>query len=295
MVEEILLGDNPFIGVSHLAQEKGREEAREARLERKIEVLKKALEGGATGFTFSTHIANLELLKHLTEYYPDVIEKLNYYVLVPYAASYVRRSNVVGAPSLAKEFIKNSLRTPRLAIDTLSGILTLNPEKLFKVFIMHELLPYLKIMPREKIRSILLHEILTETIVAYNLAKLVKYLAKAIEKELDVGLGLESRNIEKLVEFVDYNNLVLAYVMTPLNPMNYQVAIFKRSVDELIDSLSRRSRIIAINIMASGTISLDEAIDYLKKFKSKIYAVTSATTKPERAYNNFRKLIQLLD
>ena len=123
----------------------------------------------------------------------------------------------------------------------------------------------------------------------------MKYLAKAMEKEIDIELGLESRNLEKLVEFMNYNNLSIAYVMTPLNPLNYQVAVFKRSVDELIDSLSMESKIIAINIMASGAIGLDEAIKYLENFKSKIYAVTSATTKPERAYNNFRKLMQLLD
>jgi len=53
MVKELLLGDNPFIGVSHLAQERARQELREATLENKVKVVKAAIEGGATGFTFS--------------------------------------------------------------------------------------------------------------------------------------------------------------------------------------------------------------------------------------------------
>jgi len=289
MVKEFLLGDNPFIGISHLAQVKARAEKKEATLQNKVNVIKAAIEGGATGFTFSTHPANLELFECISNNYSKILNKLNYYILVPYVASYVRRSNILGTPSLAKWFIRNALTTQSLSIDTLLAVITINPNKLFKAFIMNELMSYFKILPIERVKSILLHEILTDLIIAYNIINPIKYLAKLLKKEFDIELGLESRNIERLNDFLTQNRLDIVYVMTPLNPLNYQVATINKSIDELVDLLSEKSEIIAINIMASGAVSLDEAIKYLKKFRDKIYAVTSATTRPERAYKNFQQ------
>ena len=97
MVKEILLGDNPFLGVSHLAQEKARAERSEASdLKAKAGVLIAGLEGGVTGYTFSTHQVNLEFLEYMSKHYPEALAKLNYYILIPYAQGYVRRANVYG-------------------------------------------------------------------------------------------------------------------------------------------------------------------------------------------------------
>ena len=55
--------------------------------------------------------------------------------------------------------------------------------------------------------------------------------------------------------------------------------------------LGARSKIIAMNTLASGALPFREAIDYLLRFKSSLHAIVSATTKPERASQNFRILV----
>ena len=286
MVREILLGDNPFLGVSHLAHEKARSEQSEATdLEAKVGVLKAGLEGGITGYTFSTHRVNLELLEYMSRRYPDLVARLNYYILIPYAQGYVRRANVYGTVGLAKTVIRDIVF--KHPVYSLSSVITLNVDRLASLFIGLEAESYLKILPRDRVKAILLHEVLTELIIAYNLTKLLRELKKFVEKKLGVGFGLETRNIGRLNKYLEENNIQIEYVMTPMNPLGYQMAPSKKEAEEAIRKLGGRgTKIIAINILASGAVTVGEACEYLESFKDKLYAVAYGTAKPERAREN---------
>jgi len=286
VVKEILLGDNPFLGVSHLAQEKARAERSETPdLEAKAKVLIAGLEGGVTGYTFSTHQVNLELLEYTSKHYPEALAKLNYYILIPYAQGYVRRANVYGTVGLAKSVLRDiMLKHP---VDFTTSILTININRLASLFIGMEARPYLKILPRERVKAILLHEVLTELIVAYDLAELLRELKRYVERKLKAGFGLETRNIGQLKKYLEERGIHVEYVMTPLNPLGYQMAPSKEEAEEAIRELGkRRVKIIAINILASGAITLEEACKYLESFEDKIYAVAYGTSKPQRAREN---------
>jgi hypothetical protein len=286
MVKEILLGDNPFIGVSHLAHEKARIEQSEAsNLEAKASVLKAGLEGGVTGYTFTTHQTNLELLKYMSRHYPEVISKLNHYILTPYAQGYVRKANIYGTVNLAKTIARDiAFKHP---LDTITSTLTFNFNKLASLFISMEINPYLKTLPIEKVKAILLHEVLTELIMAYNLTDLLLELKKYIEKKLEIDFGLETRNIGQLKKYLEENNIQVEYIMTPMNPLGYQMAPSKEEAEKAIQELGEQGvKIIAINILASGAVTIEEVCEYLETFKDKVYAVAYGTTKPQRAREN---------
>ena len=286
MVKEILLGDNPFLGVSHLAQEKARMELTEiSPLEAKVEVVKAALEGGATGFTFSTHQPNLELLNYVGKYYPEILEKLNYYILTPYAQGYVRGANVSGTAKLVKTVVRNvALRNP---VGFISSVVTANFSKVASLLIATEVDPYLRVLPRGRVGAILLHEVLTELVVAYNLVELLEELRRYVERRLGVGFGLETRNVGQLAEFLDVSGVRVEYVMTPINPLGYQMAPSKYEAEESVRKLADRGvKVIAVNILASGAVPLEQACRYLESYKGSIYAVAYGTAKPYRARGN---------
>jgi hypothetical protein len=286
MVMEILLGDNPFLGVNHMAHEKARIEQREIKnLEAKAEVIKAALEGGATGFTFSAHRSNLELLEYMDKEQPEILRRLNYYILVPYAQGYVRRANVFGTVGLIKAVIRDVfLKHPA---EFITSSATFNINGLAGLFIGMEIDPYLKILPRKRIKAILLHEVLTELIIAYELSGLLRELKKYAENKIGVGFGLETRNIGQLKRFIVKNNTQIEYIMTPMNPLGYQMAPSKNEAEEAIQELGGNgSRIIAMNILASGAVTLEETSKYIGKYKDKVYAVAYGTAKPNRAREN---------
>ena len=284
MVSELLLGDNPFIGVSHLAQEKAREERKYSLVENKARVVEAAAEGGATGFTFTAHPANLELLTYLRTHNEALVNSMNYYILVPHAQSYVARANIEGTPRL----IGSTLRSAPI-VDLLATALSLKPERAAQLLIRKEIAPYLEILPREKVKAVLLHEVLTEVVIAFSLTKVIEHLNRWTEG-LGVGFGLETRNFSYLCDCMRKSNLYPAYVMTPVNSLGYQMAATKQAVEANMTSLPADTKLIAINILASGAVGLDEAIEYIRKYRDATYAVTSASTKPTRIRENFLKL-----
>jgi hypothetical protein len=83
--------------------------------------------------------------------------------------------------------------------------------------------------------------------------------------------------------------------MMPMNPLGYQMAPSKKDAEKSIEYLaSRGAKIIAINILASGAIPPEYSCEYLKKFKSKVYAVAYGTSKPPRAKGNALLLTKCL-
>jgi hypothetical protein len=288
MVEELLLGDNPFIGVSHLSYEKAREELSEATLENKVKVIEAAVNSGATGFTFSTHDSNLKLLRHLRDNCPDLACKLNYYVLVPYVAKYVREAAFSGTQQLIKRVFINNVSLRNL-------IFALYPEPInfIKLFLETELREYLDVLPRNRVKAILLHEGLTELIIAFNLRHVVRTLTKHFHKK-DLNFGLETRNVKCLMCFLKEGQIMIKYLMTPLNPLGYQMTPSRIEAEESIIGLSRDGvKVIAINTLASGVVNIDEAVNYLSYFKEHIFAIAVGTSKSQRATEIFTRLSRL--
>jgi len=284
MVEEVLLGDNPFIGVSHLAHSKAREDSKLG-VETFAGVVIEAYRSGATGFTFSTHPTDLEILRVVRERAPEVLESLSYYPLVPYGMAYVRRSNLTGLPGLGLEILKSSLRRlGRLGWILKAGV-RLDPSVVLALMLEHDLKPFLDVIPRGRTRAVFIHEVLTEVLIAHDALHVFREFTGFFKEALGVPVGIETRNICKLLHFAERYDIEVPYVMTPLNKLGYQMAPSRTEAEKCIEELSTNSRIIAINILASGALSLREALEYLGKFR--LYGIAVGTSKPWRAREVF--------
>ncbi len=290
MIREFLLGDNPFIGVSHLAREKAREETRENLVENKIRVIEAAVNGGATGFTFSSHQSNLELLTELSVSRADLLNALNYYILFPCPQSYVRKTNIKGTPAFLTSTLSKMVHKPQAILSTL---ISLKLEKLAGPFAEMELAPYLEILPKERIKAILLHEIVTELTMAFDLGDSLIFLANYVKDKIGVGFGLETRNLGHLDRWMSVTSYYPEYLMAPINPIGYQMAPSKETTERSMEKLGDKAKIVAINVMASGAVSLGEAISYLARFEESLYAVTSASVNPYRIRQNFCHLSRM--
>jgi len=123
--------------------------------------------------------------------------------------------------------------------------------------------------------------------MAYNPVELLRELKRYIEKKLGIGFGLETRNIGQLKKYLEEIGIHVEYVMTLMNSLCYQMAPSKEEAEEAIRELGKQGiKIIAINILASEAITLEEVCKYLESFKDKMYAVAYGTSKPHRAREN---------
>jgi hypothetical protein len=179
-------------------------------------------------------------------------------------------------------------------LHTLNSLVSLKLDRLAGLFIESELLSYLKVLPRRNIKAVLLHEVLTELLMAFRLTNSIEPLEGYVSRRLRLDFGLETRNLSYLYDFFSKTEYCPKYIMTPINSIGYQMAESREAAIEALDRIYRKSNIIAINILASGALSLEQSIDYLKKFKDQIYAVTTASSKPGRMYENCRKLTTAL-
>src|SRR3990170_7161557 len=97
----LLVGDNPFHGISHLSQERAR--SRTGNTDsgaEKADIVLEAIKSGADGFMFSVSEVTLSILRSIRE--QNAVEQVELYPIVPYAYEYVRIAAQTGTPGLAK-------------------------------------------------------------------------------------------------------------------------------------------------------------------------------------------------
>ena len=96
----LLVGDNPFHGISHLSQERARVRGGEiAHSEYAANLVVTSLENGACGFMFSVSETSLSTLRVIREKIGNRCSVL--YAIVPYAYDYVRLATHLGTVGLA--------------------------------------------------------------------------------------------------------------------------------------------------------------------------------------------------
>ena len=157
----LLVGDNPFHGISHLSQQSVKNRGTEiTRAKHASDIVKTSIENGANGFMFSVSETTLSILKMLPE--KETKERLNLYALVPYAYEYVRlATHEGGLPGLAKRFAKEVLQSGNFKTVGfgLKGVLTSDPMDLMKAYLSYEIIR-IKASAKNRgvLRSVLLHE-----------------------------------------------------------------------------------------------------------------------------------------
>ena len=101
---ELLLGDNPFFGIDNLSQERARKKIKKSNeLENIVEIMDFVENLGVKGFVVSTHPQLKHLIKNLkTE--SNLLEKFEFYPILPYAQSYVSKAAENGIVGGINEF-----------------------------------------------------------------------------------------------------------------------------------------------------------------------------------------------
>ena len=263
-----LIGDNPFHGISHLSQERtrtrsdciGQENAQHA-----ARLVKLAFENGVDGFMFSVMKPPSSILKILRE--TNGLENKNLYAIVPYAYEYVRRATQVGGisglcKSLAKEMIFSS--NIGVVLSNVPGFIRFDLSSFLNTYVAYELARIkTAIKSQACLKSILLHEIITDMALALNMEKLFKSYIKRVEKS-GVRPGFETRNFPYLVEKfsewkVDFSRVTLT---ASFNKIGFQMVPSKSECEQALERV-RGAEVVAMSVLAGGYFKPAEAMSYI--------------------------------
>jgi hypothetical protein len=285
----LLVGDNPFHGISHLSQDRAINRGDEINhVDYAAKLVLTSLANGANGFMFSVSDTTLSILKALYE----SKRKPKIYAIVPYAYDYVRLTTHLGISGLARKLIKQIILSGNLrAILTgIKGVARMNLEDILETYLLYEI-SRMKVFTGKKplLESVLLHEILTDMAVALELDWFFKSYIDFLTK-LKIRPGFETRNfaflVNKLNEWnIDFSKITL---LAPFNKIGFQMNPSKIECEKTLASLPETD-VIAMSILAAGYLKLPDATDYLRDLPN-VKSVVVGVSKERHALETFKFL-----
>ncbi len=288
----LLVGDNPFHGISHLSQERARVRGDAiTHAEYDAELVMTSVENGADGFMFSVSETTLSILKIIREM--EGIKSLRLYALVPYAYEYVRLATQVGgilglAKKIAKQIaVSGNIRAIAMGF---KGVIRTDPIALMKTYLIYEISRIKSSAGKQaNLESVLLHEIITDMALALNLDWLFKSYVDFMLK-LGMKPGFETRNFSHLVKkFREWNiNFNKITIAAPFNKVGFQMNSSKTECERALANLPE-SHVIAISILAAGYLRPSEAINYIRTL-SELKGVVAGVSKEHHARETFKLL-----
>ena len=264
----ILVGDNPFHGVSHVSRERSLLrgghilDAKHA-----AGLVVTSANNGANGFTFTVSEKTLSILLEINN--SRLLNKLALYPLLPNVNEFVRTAGSAGGlPGLAKDVAKkmSSVMDFQLLGNGIRGAICNDPKSLLKAYLKYEYARLQNIIKNDDnlfLASILLHEIVTDMALALDMQWLFRAHIELMRK-LKIKPGFETRNLPFLVKQfnkwqIDVKGLVIE---APFNSIGFQMCPTKIDCENALKTM-HGSEIIAFSVLAAGYIKLPQAIDYV--------------------------------
>jgi len=288
----LLVGDNPFHGISHLSQERGRLRGNAiTQAEYAAKLVMTSVDNGANGFMFSVSSETLSILRIIRE--RGEIKRLRLYALVPYAYEYVRLATQIGGISgLAKKLAKQIVMSGNVrAIATgLKGVIRTDPMALMKTYLIYEISRIKSSAGKQaNLDCVLLHEVITDMGLALSLDWLFRSYVDFMLK-LGIKPGFETRNfaylVSRLKEWgVEFGEIIIA---TPLNKVGFQMNPSRTECEKALASLPEPN-VIAMSILAAGYLKPLEAINYIRSLAN-LKGVVVGVSKEQHARETFKLL-----
>ena len=106
--DSILLGDNPFYGVDHLSHERARQRGTKIHgVDNMVDVITCSYEAGINGMVVATRPKLKELIAQIRQR-SDIIDKLDFFPVMPYAQGYVLKLSETGLVNTLMDILKSA-------------------------------------------------------------------------------------------------------------------------------------------------------------------------------------------
>jgi hypothetical protein len=140
------------------------------------------------------------------------------------------------------------------------------------------------------IRSILLHDVVTDLALSYRSAGLIQSYIENIRNKWQATPGFVTRNFSRFIEFFNQMGWRLSdvIVMTPFNRIGFQMNPSKESCEASLSKLEN-GKVIAMSIMAGGYLTLEDALDYIQGLRN-LHGITLGVSTSEHAAETFTRL-----
>jgi len=288
----LLVGDNPFHGISHLSQEHAAERGRDVmNPEFAAGLVTLAMDNGADGFMFSVSETTLAVLKMAAR--ANKREGMRLYAIAPYAYEFVRAAVLAGGVvGLAKHVGKQIVLSGNVSamIYGLRGVAFTDPSQLIKGYLSYET-SRIRAAAGGKcvLASVMLHELVTDMALALDMKWMVEAHIEFMRGRR-IKPGFETRNLPYLVKKfedwgIDFKHVAIA---APFNPVGFQMCPSREACEEALGRIPE-TEVIAFSILAAGYAKPSEAASYIAGLSS-VSGVAVGVSKEHHAREAFTLL-----
>jgi hypothetical protein len=288
----LLVGDNPFHGISHLSQEKAIERGKNLLDPNYGAMLvNTALENGADGFMFSSSNTTLSILKQISDGRKS--SSIQIYAIVPYVFEFVRMAVTEGGvPGLTKKIGQEVVLSGnmRSIFQGVKGVLRVDPPSLLKAYLLYEESRIRKASGKVGVLdSIFLHEVITDMGIGLNMEWLFR---THIDFMMQRGIkpGIHTHNLPIMVRKfrewgIEFRNLTIT---TQFNAIGFGMCPSWEEVEAALRTIPE-AEIIAYGVLASGYLKIPDAAEYIKRL-SRIKGIVVGISKEYQAKETFKEL-----
>jgi hypothetical protein len=182
----------------------------------------------------------------------------------------------------------------KAVIPAITGSITTNPSKLMKTYLIYELSRVKQAAGKNAhIKSMILHEVVTDMALALNLDWLFNSYIDFMSKS-KIRPGIHTRNLPYLLKKFDEWKIDVSKLtfLTPFNKIGFVMNPSKDVYEETLKRLPRGTQVIAMSILASGYLKPSDAISYVASFPNVTYIAVGESSKSQ-ATETFKLLSEL--
>jgi hypothetical protein len=257
-MEKVILGDNQFFAVSHLSDEKSRNQSIRFKSDESIiRVLDQSISLGINTFMCTTHDRIANICEHIRNN-PFAYEEFKIYPCMPYAHKYANAVTELGIMGTIKQYVPGNI----FSTFAKGGFAFLSKDliKLMEIFIDAEM----KMFKDIKTPVIFIQNVLVDLILGLKMYEVFAEYDSYIRKKFKAEPGYITMNLPAMYDALRSVGIDNPIICTSINKIGFRMSGGKEIYEKYLKE--KEFRPIAMQVLAAGALSPKEAIDYLGQF-----------------------------
>jgi hypothetical protein len=258
VMDKVLFGDNQFFAVSHLSDEKSREQAIRFKDDSAIiRVLDHAIETGINTFMCTTHDRIANITEHMRNK-PEKYGNFNIFPCMPYAHKYANAVTDLGIVGTIKQYVPGNI----FSTFTKGGVAYLRKDfiGLMELLVDAEL----KMFKGINTPVIFIQNVVVDMVLGLKMFEVFKAYDSYIRKKYNSEPGYITMNMPALYEALSSVGITNPIICSSINKLGFRMSGGKEIYEKYLSE--KQFRPIAMQVLAAGALRPTEAIEYLGQF-----------------------------
>lgn len=258
-LSKIILGSNPFDGVSYLSRAQARSYLEKFSDENEVfRVVEAAIKNGLDTISCAYNERVFNALERLPE-----AKRMKVIPVVPNAYDYIRESSSKGLLGTVASKLKRTATFEKVKLvikgtSQIKGIITKDIKALIKTMLELELAPFRKF----EVPAVVLHGHIADLALVNDNKKVFDVYCDFIRNSFKAEPFIATHNLGRSLPKYEEWDLDISGIQAPFNKKGFMMRPSASICEELLEKTDKY--ILAKKILAGGTLSPEEAFPYIK-------------------------------